>query len=58
MWDPFNFLITNVMLKTEKQIMTIFHLPQHDDVHYKIFIFYFPPSHDQFIKQYQLLILN
>jgi len=46
------------MLKNEKQIITIFHLPQHDDVHYKFFIFYFPPIHDQFIIQYQLLILN
>jgi hypothetical protein len=49
----------NEMLKNEKIIMTIFLLQQHNDALYNyIYIIYFPPSYDQFIIQFQFLILN
>jgi hypothetical protein len=38
--------------------MTIFRLQQHDDVPKNRFISYFPLSYEQFIIQFQLLILN
>jgi hypothetical protein len=58
MWDPFSFLITNVMLKNEKQTMNFFLLQNMMLYIKRDLSFYFPPSYDQFIIQYQVLILN
>lgn len=38
--------------------MAFFRLQQHDNVHFFKSIFYFSTRYDQFIKQYQLLILT